>query len=101
MSALVGDAPHFAAQSVLRSSPGRTSLYARATHASRPFGAAQKKGRLLGALHLVPSRGARDHRRPSTPVSKHGQAAKFVGDGDVAVEGRFVRNPGGELGSRA
>jgi hypothetical protein len=68
--------------------------------APNPCGA-DLKGRLLGALHLVPSRGARDHRRPSTPVSKHGQAAKFVGDDDVADEESFVRDPEGESGSRA
>jgi hypothetical protein len=39
---LFGASPHFVAQSVLHSSPGRTSLYPSATHASRPCGAAVK-----------------------------------------------------------
>jgi hypothetical protein len=31
------------------------------------------------ALRLIPSRGARDHRRLDSPVSKLGRMAKFVG----------------------
>jgi hypothetical protein len=53
---------HCAMQSLLRASPGRTSLYARATHASHPFGCSTTRRRSQGGGGRCGGVAAFEHR---------------------------------------